>query len=134
MESPFIITSPKILTDKEKSTSAHRRADHSDFMLSFGIMVMELWFGQTIESQSFWKNYCDENGNLKDFSLQQAALKWQEKAEDEAGIAMHDVTYRCVRCSFEITAMDLQDVSCVRAVYNEAIKPLEGLFQRNWPD
>lgn len=107
--------------------------DHIGALLSLGIMIMELWFGQTIESLSFWRDHCDDKGQEKRFTSFTAALQWQEKTKDEAGITLHQITHRCIRGNFGVTSMNLDDMNCVRAVYDQVVKPLEGLLGYFWP-
>ncbi|KAI1327597.1 hypothetical protein F5Y16DRAFT_371169 [Xylariaceae sp. FL0255] len=107
--------------------------DHSDALLGLGIIIMELWFGQPIESLPFWSDHCDEKGQAKAFTSFTAAIEWQKKAIGEAGIALHDVTYRCIRGNVGPTTIDLNDSHCVRAVFDQVIKPLEGLMACFWP-
>ena len=110
-----------------------REDDHIGVLLALGIMIMELWFGQTIESLSFWRDHCDDKGQEKRFTSLTAALQWQEKTKDEAGIALHQITHRCIRGNFGVTTMNLDDMNCVRAVYDQVVKPLEGLLGYFWP-
>lgn len=107
--------------------------DHSDALLALGIMIMELWFGQSIESRPFWKDHCGQDGKAKRFTSLTAAMEWQKKAIGEAGIILHDVTNRCIRGNVGPTTIDLDDPSCVRAVFDQIIKPLEGLVGHFWP-
>lgn len=110
-----------------------REEDHMGALLALGIMIMELWFGQTLESLSFWRDHCDVKGQEKEFTSLTAALKWQKKTKDEAGITLHQITHRCIRGNFGVTSMNLDDMNCVRAVYDQVVKPLEGLLGHFWP-
>lgn len=110
-----------------------REDDHIGALLALGIMIMELWFGQTIESLSFWRDHCDDKGQEKTFTSLTAALQWQEQTKDEAGITLHQITHRCIRGNFGVTSMNLDDMNCVRAVYDQVVKPLEGLLGHFWP-
>lgn len=133
LESPFLLCmgpsnqGPVI----EKTPSVNH--DHSDALLALGIMIMELWFGQSIESRPFWKEHCDEKGNEKTFTSFTAAIEWQKKAIGEAGIILHDITYRCIRGIAGPTTINLDDSDCVRAVFDQVIKPLEGMLAYFWP-
>ncbi|KAI0384932.1 hypothetical protein F5Y04DRAFT_201728 [Hypomontagnella monticulosa] len=133
LESPFLLCKDSTNQGSviEKNPSMNR--DHSNALLALGIMIMELWFGQSIESRPFWKEHCDEKGNEKTFTSFTAAIEWQKKAIDEAGIILHDVTYRCVRGIAGPTTINLDDSECVRAIFDQVIRPLEGLMAYCWP-
>ena len=107
--------------------------DDSNALLALGIVIMEIWFGQTIESRSFYKDHCDACGNEKAFTSFTAALEWQRKAIDEAGVTFHDITNRCIRGNFGESTMDLSRGSCVRAVHDQVVKPLERMLGYIWP-
>ena len=94
---------------------------------------MELWFGQTIESRSFYKDHCDDGGKEKAFTSFTAALEWQKKTIDEAGVTLHNITNRCIRGNFGEPVLDLNNVSCVKAVHDQVVKPLEGMLGYIWP-
>ncbi|KAK8038032.1 hypothetical protein PG994_014799 [Apiospora phragmitis] len=111
-----------------------QEVDHSKALLAIGIMIMELWFGQTIESRPFWKDHCDAQGREKEFTSLTAALEWQKKTRDEAGVMLHEITHRCIRGNFGVMTMDLNNADCVRTVYDHVTKPLESLLGHFWPD
>lgn len=94
---------------------------------------MELWFGEAIESRTFWKKYCDNEGNEKGLTSLMAAIEWQKQAKDEGGVGLHDITHRCILGNFGMATMNLDDEKCVGAVYEGVVKPLEGLLAYFWP-
>ncbi|KAK0742062.1 hypothetical protein B0T21DRAFT_448810 [Apiosordaria backusii] len=108
-------------------------ADHSNALLALGIVIMELWFGQTLESRPFYREHCDKDGNEKPYTNFTAALEWQQKTIDEGGVALRDITNRCVRGNFGPSVMDLTDLGSVKAVHDEVVKPLEGIVGYMWP-
>ena len=89
--------------------------------------------GQTIESRSFYRDHCDETGKEKAFTSFTAALEWQKKTIDEAGATLHDITNRCIRGNFGEPTMDFGNGSCVKAVHDQVVKPLEGMLGYIWP-
>ncbi len=112
--------------------AAAHETDHSGALLALGIMIMELWFGQTIESRPFWRDHCDDKGQEKEFTNLTAALEWQKKTKDEAGVTLHHITRRCIWGNFGVASVNLEDVNCVRAVYDEVVKPLEDFLGLFW--
>ncbi|KAI1171447.1 hypothetical protein F4777DRAFT_565630 [Nemania sp. FL0916] len=133
-ESPFLLCQASASARPNATNEASPLdPDNSDALLALGILIMELWFGQSIESRPFWKEHCQENGSEKPFTRFTAAIEWQKKAIDEAGIILHDVTYRCIRGNVGPTTIDLNNLDCVRAVLDQIITPLEGLLAHFWP-
>lgn len=134
VENPFLLCEALSAKDDYRPhPSPPAEDDHIGALLALGIMIMELWFGQTIESLSFWRDHCDDKGQEKKFTSLTAALQWQEKTKDEAGITLHQITHRCIRGNFGVTSMNLDDMNCVRAVYDQVVRPLEGLLGHFWP-
>ncbi|KAK3364661.1 hypothetical protein B0T25DRAFT_493605 [Lasiosphaeria hispida] len=110
-----------------------RESDHSNALLALGIVIMELWFGQTIESRSFWDKCCNGQGNETEYTSLMAAMEWQKKAKDEAGVVLHDITSRCIRGNLGLATINLYEAECVDAVYDYIVKPLEALLSHCWP-
>ena len=133
---PFLVChfspdSQAIVTDSrdvriEKSTS---RACNSS-LLSLGILILELWFNQKIESQPFRSRFQGPDGNDNEYTDFNTAQKWQEQAMEEAGLELHNPTRRCIYCAFGAVSQDLEDEELRRAVYSEVIQPLEKLLGR----
>ena len=115
------------------NTTYEESVDDSNALLVLGIVIMELWFGQTIESRSFYRDHSDETGKEKAFTSFTAALEWQKKTIDEAGVTLHDITNRCIRGNFGEPTMDFGNGSCVKAVHDQVVKPLEGMLGYIWP-
>ncbi|KAK8136421.1 hypothetical protein PG984_004361 [Apiospora sp. TS-2023a] len=107
------LTTPREQSKRKKPASSEQEeVDHSKALLAIGIIIMELWFGQTIESRPFWKEHCDAQGREKEFTPLTAALEWQRKTMDEAGIVLHEITHRCIKGNFGVTTMDLNNAEC----------------------
>ena len=137
IDNPFFLCEsslPPQQPNKQQEAHAYEEfVDDSNALLALGIVIMELWFGQTIESRSFYKDYCDETGKEKAFTSFTAAMEWQKKTIDEAGVTLHDITNRCIRGNFGEPTMDLSNGSCVKAVHDQVVKPLEGMLGYIWP-
>ena len=134
-EHPFVLCEAAVERRQPRGDfgTADREADHSNVLLALGILIMELWFGQTIESRSFWRKYCDGEGRETEFTSLMAAMEWQKKAKDEGGVVLDEVVSRCIRGNFGLAAMNLNEAECVGAVHDHVVKPLEGLFSYCWP-
>ena len=110
----------------ERSTS---RASNSS-LLSLGILILELWFNQKIESQPFRNGFQGPDGRDNEYTDFNTAQKWQEQAMEEAGLDLHNPTRRCIYCAFGAVSQDLEDDELRRAVYSEVVQPLEKLLGR----
>lgn len=135
-ENPFVLRKAMPTSEHswiKSSTSDTSIHDHSDALLSLGILIMELWFGETIETRSSWKEHCDNDGNAKELTRFMAAIEWQKRAIGEGGVTLHEITHRCIRGNFGPTTMNLDDERCVGAVYDGVVKPLESLLGYFWP-
>ena len=99
-------------------------------LLSLGILILELWFNQTIESLPFRKDFLGIGGKETEYTDYTTAQKWQVQAMDEAGLDLHNPTRRCIYCAFGAASLNLEDDELQKAVYNEVVQPLERLLQR----
>jgi hypothetical protein len=94
-------------------------------LFSLGILVMELWFGQTIESLPFRKMFLGPDGAENEFTNFNTAQKWQEQTLEDGGLELHNITRRCIFCAFGAASQDLSDEELRRGVYDEVIQGLE---------
>ncbi|KAL9633193.1 MAG: hypothetical protein Q9164_004845 [Protoblastenia rupestris] len=109
-------------------SSATRPCNSS--LLSLGILILELWFNQKIESQPFRSRFQGPDGKDNEYTNFNTAQKWQEQAMEEAGLELHNPTRRCIYCAFGAVSQDLEDDDLRRAVYSEVVQPLEKLLKR----
>jgi len=99
-------------------------------LLSLGILILELWFNQPIESLRFRNDYLGKGGKATEYTDYNTAQKWQEQTMDEAGPDLHDPTRRCIYCAFGASSQNLEDDELRKAVCDGVIAPLERLLQR----
>jgi len=97
-------------------------------LLSLGILILELWFNQTIESRPFRRNFFGPDNKANEYTDFNTAQKWQEQALEEAGLDFHNVTRRCIHCAFGAVSQDLEDEELRRAVYSEVVQPLQKIL------
>lgn len=102
-------------------------------LLSLGILIMELWFGETIETRPFWRRHYGPDGNEPESARLTAAISWQKKAAADGGSMLHDTTHRCIWGNFGVTTLDFEDTRFVGAVYDGVICPLENMLRLMWP-
>ena len=96
-------------------------------LLSLGILVLELFFGETIEPQPFRKGFLGPNGQENEFTNLNTAQKWQDKAMEEAGAPLYTLTRRCIHCAFGAASQDLENEELRKAVLEDVIEPLQKL-------
>ncbi|KAL8962305.1 MAG: hypothetical protein Q9193_001272 [Seirophora villosa] len=130
VEQPFLVR--QINTNAAKSTDAPQSVSRAcnTSLLSLGILLLELWFNERIEAQPFYRRYQDHEGNDNEYTVFNAAQKWQEQAMEEAGLDLHSPTRRCIYCAFGAASQNLEDEELRRAVYSEVVQPLEKLHAR----
>ncbi|KAF8421820.1 hypothetical protein EV426DRAFT_711622 [Tirmania nivea] len=99
-------------------------------LLSLGILILELWFNQSIESLRFRNDYLGKGGKATEYTDYNTAQKWLEQTMDEAGPDLHDPTRRCIYCAFGASSQNLEDDELRKAVCDGVVAPLERLLQR----
>ncbi|KAF8451453.1 hypothetical protein BDZ91DRAFT_809507 [Kalaharituber pfeilii] len=116
--------------DATTGTAPSSRCGYNPPLLSLGIVILELWFNQTIESLPFRKDFLGVGGKETEYTDYNTAQKWQEQTMDEAGLDLHNPTRRCIYCAFGAASQNLEDDELRKAVYEEVVQPLERLLQR----
>ncbi|RPB25171.1 hypothetical protein L211DRAFT_806386 [Terfezia boudieri ATCC MYA-4762] len=111
-------------------TNLQSRGGPSPPLLSLGILILELWFNQSIESLRFRNDYLGKGGKTTEYTDYNTAQKWLEQTMDEAGPDLHDPTRRCIYCAFGASSQNLEDDELRKAVCDGVVAPLERLLQR----
>ncbi|KAL8915649.1 MAG: hypothetical protein Q9172_006803 [Xanthocarpia lactea] len=122
-EHPFLVS----LAENEKPINQDQR--NAGALLSLGILIMELWFNQALETQPFWTSNFGPDGKETEFTRFSAAATWQRKVNEDAGILLHGITRRCIYGDFGLDTQDLADQNFTRAVYDGVIKELESIIR-----
>lgn len=99
-------------------------------LFSLGVVILELWFNQTLESQPFQRDYLGPDGKKSEYTDFNTTQKWQEMTMEEAGPDLYNPTRRCVYCAFGAASQDLEDDELRKAVFAEVVEPLERLLGR----
>ena len=131
-EQPFVthlVSSHAMATENALPERSISRACNSS-LLSLGILILELWFNERVESLPFRRGFQGPEGKDNEYTDFNTAQKWQEQAMEEAGLDLHNPTRRCIYCAFGAASQDLEDEELRRAVYSEVVQPLEKLLQR----
>ena len=98
-------------------------------LLSLGIVILELWFNQPIESCGWRNDYLNSNGEETDFTRLSTALRWQELALEEGGTRLHELTDACINSSFGIARPDLREREVQMSIYTRVAEPLKELLE-----
>ena len=114
----------------ETPANPQSRGGPSPPLLSLGILILELWFNQSIESLRFRNDYLGKGGKATEYTDYNTAQKWLEQTMDEAGPDLHDPTRRCIYCAFGASSQNLEDDELRKAVCDGVVAPLERLLQR----
>ena len=99
-------------------------------LFSLGVIILELWFNQTIESQPFRNDFLGPDGQENEYTSFNVAHKWQECAMQEGGFELHNLTRRCIYCAFPADSQDLENEELRKEVFIGVVQPLEQLLAR----
>ena len=111
------------------SSNLDRKRTRSS-LLSFGILILEMWFNTSLDACSFWSEYLGPDGSENEFTRFNVAQKWQEQALEEGGIDLDNLTYRCIHSNFGTAKQDLNEDELRKAVFAEVVEPLERILVR----
>lgn len=101
------------------NTRVHTEAS----LFSFGVVLLELIYQETLEQQPFWNTYC-KNGQPNDWTHQCAAMEWQSKVEAGYGNYLSEPIRLCVEGKFSREA-NLDDSGFLQEVIDTVVNPLE---------
>lgn len=116
----FCIERPIVRCSFANSTSGSQVSSRKT-LLDLGILIIELWHNQTIES------FCAANTiQLQDTydSRQGAARRWLNEEEGEFVPLVFEAAVRCVECGFDCIKLDLNDEAIQKSLFEGVIKPL----------
>ncbi|KAF4334108.1 sugar transporter STL1 [Fusarium beomiforme] len=104
-----------------KSASLTEVSKTKATLLSLGIMLLELLFGDTLERQPFRADYLGNGGVPNDMTDFCTAMRWQKKVEEDFGDKLAQAIESCVKCAFEPVA-DLHSLAFVQAVWTTVMR------------
>ena len=114
-------------TSSEPLTAGSRFADRES-LSNLGILLLELCFGQPIESQEIRKRHLGSDGKPHSGTDYMTARDWTEMVFEEDPAFEHIIRC-CVSCIFE-EKPDWRSKSFTQAVYTRVVEPLEGLISK----
>ncbi|KAK3485951.1 uncharacterized protein B0T23DRAFT_408034 [Neurospora hispaniola] len=112
----------------ESTSHTSRPHDHGNILLSLGVLILELWFGQPLESQPSWQANFGRNGKETEFTKFNAAATWQRMVGDDGGPRLHSITHRCVHGNFGLDTQSLEDAKLIKAVYENVVMELQHVY------
>lgn len=116
-----------ILSESYKTATSNKSVSSSRALESLGILILELWFGASLESRPSWKRGIGSDGLENEHTTQIAAMDWQKEAANEGGLILHGITRRCIYGDFGLPTQCMEDEKFVRAVYEGVVLELETL-------
>ncbi|RDW77567.1 hypothetical protein BP6252_05620 [Coleophoma cylindrospora] len=119
------------LCPKSQSTDPRDRFIVRNSLNGLGILLLELCFGQSIETQEVWKEHLGSDGHAHPGTRYLAARDWAELVYGEDPALQH-IIKRCVLCLFEEKA-DWGSKKFVQAVYASIVSPLDKIVKK-WPE
>ncbi|KAK3345104.1 hypothetical protein B0H65DRAFT_465483 [Neurospora tetraspora] len=112
---------------EEPTSHPSRPHDHGKILLGLGTLILELWFGQPLESQPSWEANFGPNGQETEFTKFNAAATWQRMVADHGGPILHNITRRCIYGNFGLATQNLEDTELIKAVYGNVVMELQRL-------
>ncbi|KAI9717098.1 MAG: hypothetical protein M1828_007431 [Chrysothrix sp. TS-e1954] len=103
--------------------------DGRQALLHLGIVLLELCFGQSLEEQSFWKDFLGPDGKPNRFTNRCAATNWQESVLGEGGELFSTAIGRCIDCAFETSSTILADSELRQAVHDNVVEQLQSVLK-----
>ncbi|KAJ4401585.1 hypothetical protein N0V85_005499 [Neurospora sp. IMI 360204] len=110
---------------EEPTSHTSRPHDHGKILLALGTLILELWFGQPLESQPSWEANFGPNGQETEFTKFNAAATWQRMIADRGGPELHNITRRCIYGNFGLATQSLEDAELIKAVYENVVVELQ---------
>lgn len=92
-------------------------------MLRLAIVLLEICFCQTLESQVIRKSYMGPDGRPSDLTDAMTAHKWQEKVIGALGDGYASAVSWCIQSHFG--KPDLDDPAFRESVYSYVVEPLQ---------
>lgn len=122
---PYVVrTLPQAFREKGKCPISSPRRK---ILLVLGVALLELLFGETLESQPFRSQLPSDDPWLVDLC---AALQWQQQAELKYGQQYANAIGWCLSRSIDVTH-NMGDSASIEGFWTEVISPLEE-FIRIW--
>ena len=92
---------------------------------NLGILLIEIYLGQTLESLRTEEDPLDHNGQANILTDLSTAMRLVDNIYSLAGTGYGDAVRRCLRGDFDSRCTDLNDESFRQAVYEKVVEPLE---------
>lgn len=94
-------------------------------MLRLAIVLLELCFGERLESQPFRRNYLGPGGCPSDLTDKMTAIKWQESVQGTLGEKYATLVSCCIDCRFGVSEPNLEDAAFRQSVHANVVEPLQ---------
>jgi hypothetical protein len=96
-------------------------------LTNLGILLLELCFGQTIESTVHWSNILELNdGRQHNQTSFETALEWKAEVEEEAGLDFKNAIDRCFNLDVK---PNWTDMKFTQSIFAGVVQPLEKVVE-----
>ncbi|KAK6819649.1 hypothetical protein PG987_016132 [Apiospora arundinis] len=123
---PFI--QHESLADTLRSVVSSKRQRTEAMLFTFGVILLELLYQQSLEQQPFRREYLS-NGQPNDYSDLCTAKRWQETVCEDFDEPISEAIRRCIDCAFTPRA-DLGDRKFLQEVLDGVLIPLEDFVKQ----
>lgn len=101
-----------------------KSADTRDILFRLAVVLLELCFGELLQDQSFYADYCGPNRKPHDQTDRSAANRWCDCVPGEAGPQFFEAVRRCLDCNFGLATPNYDDQRFLQLVYENVVIPL----------
>lgn len=109
---------------KSRSQFSNERKRIKACLRSLGVLLLELLFGEPLESRSLRQADLKPDGRGSDLADEFAIFMWQKEVEKHFGDGIAEAIKRCLWCLFESDA-DFGNSAFVRAIWEYVALPVQ---------
>ncbi|KAH0423238.1 hypothetical protein CcaCcLH18_12323 [Colletotrichum camelliae] len=128
---PFFAKSSRDL-QPPRHTAQEKLWNAKSTLLLLGIVLLELFHGETLENQASWAESLDENGQPNEITMFCGAFLWVGRAQksmkeyigEDLGGGLYEAIRKCICFDFD-REDDFGDSRFAELVYREVVVPLE---------
>lgn len=113
--------------DSESTPDLLRRTIRNQALYSLGILLIEIWYGETLQGLHRPEDGALDTGDpIKEFlAMSNTADRLLQDLHDQAGAKYTEAVRRCLRCEFGNLDCNLDNFQFQRAVYNGVVSRLQ---------
>ncbi|MCJ1284924.1 hypothetical protein MMC26_004261 [Xylographa opegraphella] len=124
---PIVVDQPYISPSQDRTIDDKPLESMNAAIFCLGVLLLELWFGESLEEQLFRSQYLGPNGRPNDFTDFATAAAWHRQIADDAGTQLAGVIGSCIFCNIRTRTPASTETALREAMYAEVMLPLEGI-------